>query len=114
MRRIGIIGAILAIVAGSWVGLALAQSIPSSLQGGPESALKNNKNAWTVGVAGGLLTGTNMRLVDEIGEALDDGDNMRILPIVTHGAASNLDDLLYLRGVDIASRQSDVFEYFPH
>ena len=27
-------------------------------------------------------------------------------------AASNLDDLLYLRGVDLAVTQSDVFEYF--
>jgi hypothetical protein len=25
------------------------------------------------------------------------GDNLRVIPIVTYGAASNLDDLLYLR-----------------
>jgi hypothetical protein len=31
---------------------------------------------------------------------------------VSYGAASNLDDLLYLRGVDLAVTQSDVFEYF--
>ena len=43
---------------------------------------------------------------------LDDGDNLRILPMVSYGAASNLDDLLYLRGVDLAVTQSDVFEYF--
>ena len=44
---------------------------------------------------------------------LDDGDNMRVLPVVTYGAASNLDDLLYTKGrVDIAVTQSDVFEYF--
>jgi TRAP-type uncharacterized transport system substrate-binding protein len=43
---------------------------------------------------------------------LDDGDNLRVLPIVSFGAASNLDDLLYLRGVDLAITQSDVFEYF--
>jgi uncharacterized protein len=34
------------------------------------------------------------------------------LPIVSYGAASNLEDLLYLRGVDLAITQSDVFEYF--
>jgi uncharacterized protein len=38
--------------------------------------------------------------------------SVRILPIVSYGAASNLDDLLYLRGVDAAVTQSDVFEYF--
>jgi len=31
---------------------------------------------------------------------------------VSYGAATNLDDLLYLRGVDLAVTQSDVFEYF--
>jgi TRAP-type uncharacterized transport system substrate-binding protein len=31
---------------------------------------------------------------------------------VTYGAASNLEDLLYLRGVDVAITQADVFEYF--
>ena len=43
---------------------------------------------------------------------LDDGDNMRVLPIITRGVPANLDDLLYLRGVDIAVAQSDAFEYF--
>jgi TRAP-type uncharacterized transport system substrate-binding protein len=65
-----------------------------------------------VGVAGGLLSGTYMRFADELAQVLDDGDNLRVLPIVTYGAASNLDDLLYLRGVDVAVTQSDVFEYF--
>jgi TRAP-type uncharacterized transport system substrate-binding protein len=112
MRRIGILGAILVLVTSAWAGAAFAQAIPSSLQGGPETALKSNKNLWTVGVAGGLLDGTYMRLVDEMAKVLDDGDNMRVLPIVSYGAASNLDDLLYLRGVDIAITQSDVFDYF--
>jgi TRAP transporter TAXI family solute receptor len=92
---------------------AIAQSIPKSLQpSGSENATRDRKNAGTVGVAGGLLTGTYMRFADELAQVLDDGDNLRILPIVTYGAASNLDDLLYLRGVDVAITQSDVFEYF--
>jgi TRAP-type uncharacterized transport system substrate-binding protein len=73
---------------------------------------REKKNAWTVGIAGGLLSGTYMRFVDEMASVLNDGDNLRILPIVSYGAASNLDDLLYLRGVDAAVTQSDVFEYF--
>jgi TRAP-type uncharacterized transport system substrate-binding protein len=74
--------------------------------------LREKKNAWTVGIVGGLLSGTYMRFVDEMASVLNDGDNLRILPIVSYGAASNLDDLLYLRGVDAAVTQSDVFEYF--
>jgi TRAP-type uncharacterized transport system substrate-binding protein len=90
-----------------------AQTIPKSIQeGGSDAALREKKNAWTIGIVGGLLSGTYMRFVDEMASVLNDGDNLRILPIVSYGAASNLDDLLYLRGVDAAVTQSDVFEYF--
>src|SRR6266852_3661646 len=92
---------------------AHAQVIPKSLEeGGTDADLRARKNQWTVGVAGGLLSGSNMIFADELAQVLDDGENLRILPIVTYGAASNLDDLLYLRGVDVAVTQSDVFEYF--
>jgi TRAP transporter TAXI family solute receptor len=92
---------------------AAAQAIPKSLQQGrSEDDIKEAKNAWTVGVVGGLATGTYMRFAVDLARALDDGDNLRILPIVSFGAASNLDDLLYLRGVDVAVTQSDVFEHF--
>lgn len=92
---------------------AFAQAIPNSLAtGGTDADVRNRKNMWTVGVAGGLLSGSNMTFADELAQVLDDGDNLRILPVVTYGAASNLEDLLYLRGIDVAITQSDVFEYF--
>ena len=98
---------------GAVVSTAHAQVVPKSLeQGGTENALRDRKNNWTVGVAGGLLSGTYMTFADELAQVLDDGDNLRVIPLVTYGAASNLDDLLYLRGVDVAVTQSDVFEYF--
>src|SRR5215831_21197979 len=95
--------------------LAQAQqvAIPKSIEAaGPDQELKNRKNNWTVGIAGGQLSGSYMTFADELGQVLDDGDNLRVIPMVTYGAASNMDDLLYLRGVDIAVTQSDVFEYF--
>src|ERR1700704_2362852 len=102
-----------ALASSSRIDAANAQVIPKSLQeGGSDAAIKQRKNAWTVGIAGGLIDGTYMRFADELGKVLDDGDNLRILPIVSYGAAANLDDLLYLRGVDVAITQSDVFEYF--
>ena len=92
---------------------AQAQTVPKSIQeGGTDAAMKIRKNTWTVGVAGGLLSGTYMTYATELAQVLDDGDNLRILPIVTYGATSNLDDLLYLRGVDVAITQADVFDYF--
>jgi TRAP-type uncharacterized transport system substrate-binding protein len=77
-----------------------------------ESDVRMRKNQWTVGLAGGQYTGTYMRFADEIALALDEPDKMRVLPIVSYGAVSNLEDLLYLSNVDVAVTQSDVFEYF--
>ena len=92
---------------------AQAQTVPKSLEeGGTDAAMRVKKNQWTVGVAGGQLSGTYMTFANELAQVLDDGDNLRVVPIVTYGAASNLDDLLYLRQVDVAVTQSDVFEYF--
>jgi TRAP-type uncharacterized transport system substrate-binding protein len=90
-----------------------AQSVPTSLQeGGSDAAMRLRKNNWTLGVAGGQLSGTYMTFANELAEVLDDGDNPRVIPIVTYGAASNLDDLLYLQQVDVAVTQADVFDYF--
>src|SRR5216683_2653425 len=110
MRRILVVVAF-----GLCIGTAavVGQTIPKSLQeGGPEEMLKQRQNNWTVGVAGGNMDGTYLRFADELGKVLDDGDELRVLPIISRGAAANLDDLLYLRGIDVAFTQSDVFEYF--
>jgi TRAP-type uncharacterized transport system substrate-binding protein len=89
------------------------QAIPKSLQGGdPETIVKDRKNAWVVGLVGGVFEGSFMRFAEDIRKALDDGDEMRVLPIVSRGTAANLEDLLYLRGVDVAVTQVDIFEYF--
>ena len=103
------------LIAGLLIGLvtANAQAIPKSLQGGdPEAILREKKNLWTVGLVGGLFEGTFMRFAEEIRKVVDEGDEMRLLPIVSRGSAANLEDLLYLRGVDIAVTQTDIFEYF--
>ena len=116
MSRVIIVLSFAAAVAFTWslqVGTATAQTIPPSLQqGGTDAAIKERKNGWTVGIVGGLIDGTYMRFADELAKVLDDSDNLRIMPIVSYGAASNLEDLIYLRGVDLAITQSDVFEYF--
>src|SRR5437899_9783498 len=73
---------------------------------------KEKMNAWTVGLAGGLLEGAPIRLAAEIARVVDDGPNMHVLPIVTRGATENLNSLLYLRGVDTAIINSDALEEY--
>jgi TRAP-type uncharacterized transport system substrate-binding protein len=69
-------------------------------------------NDWTVGIASGQLEGTFIRLAAELAKVLDDGDNLRVLPVVTYGAAENVTDLLYLHAVDVALTYSDDLEQF--
>ena len=75
------------------------------------TAEKEKMNAWTIGLAGGLLEVAPIRLAAEIAR-VDDGPNMHILPIVTRGATENLNSLLYLRGVDTAIINSDALEEY--
>ena len=69
-------------------------------------------NEWTVGLAGGLLEGTFVRFAAEIAKELDDPPNLRVLPVVSYGAVGNVEDLLYLKGIDVAITQADVLDHF--
>ena len=77
-----------------------------------EQAQKDRINAWTVGLAAGRLEGAPLQFAAELARVLDDGDNMRVLPIVTRGPFDNVYDLLYLRGVDAAIVYGDVLDHF--
>lgn len=89
------------------VAPALQGRAPTAASSG-EAFKVARANDWTVTIAGGLLEGTFIRFAAELAKALDDGDNLRILPVVSHGAVENVDDMLYLRGIDIAITYSDV------
>ncbi len=91
--------------------VAQARGAPTAAASG-EAAIVARTNAWTVTIAGGLLEGTFIRFAAELAKALDDGDNLRVLPIVTYGATENLSDLLYLKGIDMAITHADVFDEF--
>jgi len=78
----------------------------------PTSSIKEKLNAWTLGLAGGLLEGAPIRFASDIARVVDDGDNLHVLPIVTRGPAENVEALLYLRGVDAAIINADALEEF--
>ena len=78
----------------------------------PETQMKLKINEWTLGLAGGLLEGAPIRLATEIARVVNDGENLHVLPIVTRGPTENLNDLLFLRGVDMAIIASDSLEEY--
>ena len=78
----------------------------------PKDDMAERKNAWTVGLISGQLEGLYPRFAAEMQKVLDDKDEMRVMPILAYGAASNVEDLLYTKGVDVAFTQSDVLLHF--
>jgi TRAP-type uncharacterized transport system substrate-binding protein len=85
------------------------QPAPTPLNFG---AQQEKINAWTVGLAAGLIEGAPLRLASEMARVVDDGANLHVLPIVTRGPTENLNSLLYLRGVDLAILNSDALEEY--
>jgi len=71
-------------------------------------------NAWTVGLAGGLLEGAPIRFAAEMARVVDDGDNLHVLPVVTRGPTENVNSLLYLRGIDVAIINSDSLDEYKN
>jgi len=88
-----------------------SRSPPTAAAAGEQSRAAE-VNSWTVGIAGGFFEGTFIRFAVELAKALDDGDNLRILPIVSYGGNENINDLLYLKGIDIAITYTDTFELY--
>ena len=69
-------------------------------------------NAGTVGIISGGVTGTYVRFASDLSTALDDGYEHRVLAVLGKGSVRNIEDLLMLKGIDIAIVQSDVLDFY--
>jgi TRAP transporter TAXI family solute receptor len=98
------------LLAGAAIGAAtpaLAQPAP----GATANAMTSRANAGTVGVIAGGVDGTYIRIASDLASVLDDGDSLRVLPMLGKGSVQNIADILLLRGVDIGIVQSDSLAY---
>ncbi len=75
------------------------------------NAMREQINAGTVGIVSGGINGTYIRIAAELASVLDNGDTLRVLPLVGKGSVQNIADILFLKGVDIGIVQSDVLAY---
>lgn len=83
---------------------------------GPANAQDVNEqrgrvNQGTVAVLGGSITGTYSQLVWDMSTLFDDGYELRVLPVLGKGSLRATEDLLYLKGIDVALVQSDVLDF---
>src|SRR5216683_1159204 len=77
-----------------------------------ESQIRDRLNAGTIGLAAGLLEGAPIHFATEIARVVNEGGDMQVLPIVTRGPTENVNDLLYLKGIDAAIINSDSLEEY--
>jgi TRAP transporter TAXI family solute receptor len=91
------------LVIGSLIGAALAEQSPPVSDAVRTSTGLNT----TVGLISGGAGSTDARIAADIAQALDDGDKLRVLPILGRGSVQNIADLIYLKGVDVAIVHTD-------
>ena len=71
-------------------------------------------NENTIGLISGSPNSddTYLQMGYDLAEVLNDGDNLRILPIAGIGGPRNIRDVRYLRGVDIGLTQTNILNNF--
>jgi len=71
-------------------------------------------NETTIGVISGSPSSddTYLQMAYDLADVLNDGDNLRILPIAGIGGSRNIRDVRYLRGVDIGLTQLNILNSF--
>ena len=75
------------------------------------AATKQALNANTVTLISGTIGGTYVQFGADLASVLDDGNKLRILPIVGRGSVQSVADILFLQGVDLGIVRSDTLDY---
>ena len=80
----------------------------------PSAAFAQQSAAVNRGVVELETTGSDgisVRIAEDLARLIDDGATRRVVPVVGKNSLQNIIDLKYLRGVDLAIVQEDVFDY---
>jgi TRAP transporter TAXI family solute receptor len=74
-------------------------------------ATKQSLNANTVTLITGTIGGTYVQFGADLASVLDDGNKLRVLPIVGRGSVQSVADILFLQGVDLGIVRADTLDY---
>ena len=72
---------------------------------------KKALNANTVTLISGTIGGTYVQFGADLASVLDDGNKLRVLPIVGRGSVQSIADVLFLQGVDLGIVRADTLDY---
>jgi len=69
-------------------------------------------NQNTISLISGNINATYLSIAYDLSAVLDDGDNLRILPVIGKGGGQNIRDVRFLKGIDIGITQSNLLNAF--
>jgi TRAP transporter TAXI family solute receptor len=75
------------------------------------AATKQALNQNTVTLITGTIGGTYVQFGADLASVLDDGNKLRVLPIVGRGSVQSVADILFLQGVDVGIVRADTLDY---
>jgi TRAP transporter TAXI family solute receptor len=88
----------------------VSESLKAIFQFG-SAATKQSLNANTVTLISGTIGGTYVQFGADLASVLDDGNKLRVLPIVGRGSVQSVADILFLQGVDLGIVRADTLDY---
>src|SRR4029079_8899072 len=61
--------------------------------------IRTRTNANTIAIISGNLNATYISIAYDLSAVLDDGDELRILPVIGKGGGQNIKDVRFLKGI---------------
>nr|WP_315765835.1 TAXI family TRAP transporter solute-binding subunit [Bradyrhizobium sp. SZCCHNR2009] len=104
------IGAFSAQAADEYDPAKVSDSLKAVFQFGSNQT-KQALNANTVTMITGTIGGTYVQFGADLASVLDDGNKLRVLPIVGRGSVQSVADILFLQGVDLGVVRADTLDY---
>jgi uncharacterized protein len=75
-------------------------------------SLGERLNANTISIISGNPNATYLTIAYDLSDVLDDGDNFRILPVIGKGGGQNINDVRFLKGIDLGITQSIILNQY--
>src|SRR5215475_3240712 len=102
-----------------WASLllvALALSLPSGESAvaqklSPREQMKKKVNENVLFLMGGQPGATFSQLAHDISVVVDDSNNLRVLPVEGGAAVQNVEDVVFLRSIDMALTTQEAMNY---
>src|SRR5215467_6051520 len=96
--------------------LAVVLSLPSperalSETPPPREQIRQRVNDNVLFLMGGQPGATFSQLAHDISVVVEDGNNLRVLPVAGGAAVQNVEDVLYLRSIDMALTTQEAMNY---